>query len=382
MARLPWRSGRPGDRLPVRAVGEQTSLADRKRRAGQRMIVGFDGCGPPDGLRALCRETRPAGFILFSRNIEEPAQVRELNRELRSLVPDDTPPLLTVDQEGGRVQRIRATEWPPARWLGNIDEPSRTRRVYRAMADELRAMGFVVDWAPVADVDSNPANPVIGDRSFGRDPERVARHVVAAVEGLHDGGVAACAKHFPGHGDTAVDSHEALPVVEKDRPELEAVELHPFQAAVSAGVGLVMTAHVVYPAYDEHHPATMSAALIDGVLRRQLGFDGVVVSDDLEMKAVRGRHPVDMQLSLATRATVDLFLCCRDPELQWQVFETLVHQQEADPLYDDLAVDSVARLDALRRRFLSSPTPPPDLSVVGGVAHRDLALGVAALGRS
>ncbi len=379
--RKPTRRG-AGARPAVTAQGEQTSLADRKRRAGQRMIVGFDGSSPPDELRALCRETRPAGFILFSRNVEEPAQVRELNRELQSLIPADTPPLLTVDQEGGRVQRVRATEWPRARWLGNIDDARRTRVVHRAMADELRAMGFNVDWAPDADVDSNPANPVIGDRSFGADPALVSRHVLAAAAGLHDGGVAACVKHFPGHGDTAVDSHEALPVVEKDRPDLDAVELRPFRDAVAAGIGLVMTAHVVFPAYDEDHPATMSPAIIDGLLRQRLGYQGVVVSDDLEMKAVRGRYPLDLQLSLATRATVDLFLCCRAPDLQWQVFETLVRQQEADPLHDDLAIDAVGRLDGLRRRFLSPPSAQPDLSLVGSIGHRDLALGVVAHGMS
>lgn len=371
---------RPSRAHRVTAQGEQTTLADRKRRAAQRMILGFDGSSAPQELKDLCRQAPPGGFILFSRNVEEPAQVRELNRELRGLLPDTHPPLLTVDQEGGRVRRIQATDWPRARWLGNIDDVRQTRQLGRAMAEELSALGFNVDWAPVADVDSNPANPVIGDRSFGSDPQLVARHVVAFAEGLHDGGVAGCVKHFPGHGDTSQDSHHDLPVVEKEPPDLEHCELVPFQAAVRAGIGLVMTAHVVFPAYDEQHPATMSERIVRGILRDRLGYDGVVVSDDLEMKAVRGRFPVDMQLDLASRATVDLFLCCRAPELWWEVYEGLVRLQEQDARHDDLAIDAVARLDALRRRFLLAPPRQPELSVVGSMAHRDLALGLRARG--
>lgn len=363
-------------------VGSQTTLADRKRRAAQRMIVGFQGLAPSASLRDLCREAPPAGFILFARNVEEPAQVRELNRELASLVPVELPALCSVDQEGGRVQRVRATEWPPARWMGNVDDLGQTRALGRAMGDELRALGFHVDWAPVADVDSNPANPVIGDRSFSPDPQVVARQVLAWLEGLHQAGVAGCVKHFPGHGDTHQDSHLELPTVEREPPDLDAVELVPFRAAIQAGVPLVMTAHVVYPAWDEELPATMSSAILRDILRGRLGFGGVVVSDDLEMKAVRGRFPLDYQLDLATRATVDLFLCCSDPLLQWEVFETLVRLQEQDKVHDTLAIDAVGRLHRLRRRFLISPPAVPDISVVGSIAHRDLALGLRARGQS
>lgn len=365
---------------PRPAIGEQTTLADRKRRAGQRMIVGFHGVDAPVELRQLCAAVRPGGFILFARNVEEPCQVRELNRQLVGLVPAETPALVTVDQEGGRVQRVKATEWPRARWVGNVDDPRQTRRVARAMADELRALGFHIDWAPVADVDSNPANPVIGDRAFSSSPQAVSRHVLAFLQGLEQGGIAGCVKHFPGHGDTSQDSHLELPIVEKERPDLERCELVPFRAAIAAGAPLVMTAHVLFPAWDEAVPATMSERILRGVLRDQLGFQGVVVSDDLEMKAVRGRYPIKHQLDLATRATVDVFLCCSEVELQWQVFESLVRLQEADKVHDDLAIDAVARLTALRRRFLLPPPPVPELSVVGSIAHRDLALGIKARG--
>lgn len=386
----------------MRATGDQTSLADRKRRAGQRLVIGFEGTSVSADHRAFIREARPAGFILFGRNVEEPAQVRELNRELASLLPADTPALLSVDQEGGQVQRIRATEWPPMRWLGNADDVGLTARVAREMARELRAMGFNVNWAPDADVDSNPANPVIGDRSFSSNPATCARHVAAFVRAMQAEGVAACAKHFPGHGDTTVDSHLELPVVEKTPADLERCELIPFRAAVNAGVLAVMTAHVLYPALDERYPATLSSAILRDRLRpapvrqradgdvqssrqpiqpARLDFGGVVVSDDLEMKALRGRYPLEHELDLACRATVDLFLICSDLEMQWTAWETLVRLQETDKAHDDLSTDSWKRLMALREQVLKNVPPEPPLSVVGAQAHKDLALQVAARGQ-
>jgi beta-N-acetylhexosaminidase len=355
------------------AIGEMTSLALRKRRAGQRLLVGFDGTSPAPEFVRFVREAAPAGFILFARNVEEPAQVRELNRELAALLPASLPPLLSVDQEGGRVQRVKATRWPTLRALGNIDHLPTTAQFARALADEVRALGFNLNFAPCADVDSNPKNPVIGDRSFGPDPGQVVRHVAAFVEAAQARGLVCCAKHFPGHGDTSVDSHLDLPTVERDRPEIERTELPPFAAAVQAGVGMVMTSHVVFPAYDESVPATMSEPILRGLLRGRLGWGGVTISDDLEMKAVRGRYPLDMQLDLASRAGVDLFCISRSLDLCVEAWETLVRLQELDPRHDDAATDAQGRLMALRERFFKEAPPAPPVSLVGDPAHRALA---------
>lgn len=363
------------------AVGEQTTLAERKRRAAQRLVLGFEGTSVPEDIKRFCRQAPPAGFILFARNIEEPAQVLELNRELHSLLPDALPPLLTVDQEGGRVMRVRQTAWPPMRWLGNTDDLALTQRVAVGIGGELAAMGFNLDWAPVADVDSNPDNPVIGDRSFSRDPKRVAQHVLAFLDGLHTAGMMGCVKHFPGHGDTALDSHHDLPIVEKETPDLEHCELVPFAAAVAAGVEAVMTAHVIFPALDEDNPATMSEAVLRGWLRDRLGHRGLIVSDDMEMKAVRGRYPLEQQLDQACRATVDLFLCCKEHALQEEAWEGLIRLQEQQVGHDDLAIDASKRLMNLRERFLLDRPVAPPLSVVGGTTHRDLATLVAARGQ-
>ena len=360
-------------KVRVDARGDTTSLADRKRRAGQRLMIGFEGPAVSDDLRHLVREIRPAGFVLFARNVVEPAQVRELNRELRSLSDASAPALRCVDQEGGRVQRIGepATAWPAMRLVGR--ERESVGAVATAMARELRAMEFDLDFAPVADVDSNPSNPVIGDRSFGDRAADVAVHVRTFVAALQSEGIAACAKHFPGHGDTAQDSHAELPVVEREERDLRDVELPPFAAAVEAGVASVMTAHVLYPAWDEDDPATLSDRIVPMLLRKGLGFDGVVFSDDLEMKAIAGRLAVETQVERATRATVDVLLACRDPALQHALFLALVHAQEEDAARDHLSTDAVRRVEALRERFLLGRPPAPPLSVVGSMEHRVLA---------
>jgi beta-N-acetylhexosaminidase len=362
------------------AMGEQTSLAERKRRAGQRLIVGFAGSSPGPEFREFVRAAAPAGFILFARNVEEPAQVRELNRELGGMVPDQTPAFLSVDQEGGRVQRVRETQWPPLRSVGNIDHLPSTQQFARALADEVRALGFNLNFAPTSDVDSNPANPVIGDRSFGRDPAKVALQVAAYIEATQARGLIACAKHFPGHGDTSVDSHLDLPVVDKDLSELRRTELVPFAAAVRAGVGMVMTAHVLFPELDEDHPATMSRKVLHRLLRDELGYDGVVISDDMEMKAVRGRYELQHQLDLACRATVDLFCVSESLDLCWEAWETLVRLQEEDAAHDAFAKDSMTRIMALRERFFLAPQAVPDVSLVGTIEHRMLAKTLEARG--
>lgn len=365
-------------------VGLTTSAADRKRRAGQRMVLGIAGPSLSAEERAWIRECQPGGFVLFGRNVEEPGQVRELNRELASLVRRELPPIRCVDQEGGRVQRVKApaTVWPPMRWVGNVAELRHTAAVARALARELRAMEFDLDFAPVADVDSNPKNPIIGDRSFGRRAEDVAKHASTFVRAMQDEGCIACAKHFPGHGDTATDSHLDLPVVEKDPPDIEAVELPPFKACIEAEVGTVMTAHVVFPCWDEQRPATMSPRVIDAILRKKLGYQGVVFSDDMEMKAVRGRYPLEQQLTEATVAGVDVFLFCKELEYQVQGWEILMRLQEEDKRQEDLAIDAARRWHALRERFLKGAPPRPGLDVLGCSAHTELALRTRAEGQA
>ena len=361
----------------MKATGEQTTLAWRKRRAGQRLILGFEGTSIPDGLRELIRQAAPAGFILFARNIEEPAQVRELNRELASLLPDSLPPLRSVDQEGGRVQRISGTAWPSMRWLGNAADLTLTRQIAFAMGRELAACHFDLNWAPVADVCEGSG--VIGDRSFSGDPDVVAAHVAAFIEGARAAGLASVVKHFPGHGAASGDSHNELPVVELDRPELERRDLTPFRAAIAAGVGGIMSAHVRFPAWDEDLPATLSSRVIDGVLRQDLGFGGVIFSDDMEMAALK-HWPLSHRLELACAAGLDAFLVCHSLDLQWKTFEALIHLQEEDPFHDSLSTDTFKRMMTLREATLLGRPVVPPVSIVGNRHHRDLAVLARARG--
>ena len=266
---------------------------------------GFIGTAAPDWIRRRLADGL-GSLILFGRNVETPEQVRGLTDSLRAENPDV---VIAIDEEAGDVTRLEHTEgssYPGNLALGALDDVALTEAVLRSVGTRVRAAGIDLDYAPVADVNSEPRNPVIGARSFGAEPELVARHVAAAVRGLHTAGVAACAKHFPGHGDTTVDSHFGLPTVGASRAELERITLPPFRAALAAGARAVMVAHLLLPALDPDHPASVSPAVIGGLLRDGLGFDGLAVSDGIGMAAVRERYGLAGATVRALAAGIDL----------------------------------------------------------------------------
>ena len=335
-----------------------------RRRLGQLIIAGFGGRAIPVELRALAREFDLGGVILFSRNVEAPMQVAELAGEAREL-PTELPAWVSVDQEGGRVQRLRApcTEWPPVSSLGRSGDLDLAGRFGRALARELRCLGITLDYAPVLDVHTNPDNPVIGDRAPAGEASQVATLGAAMIRALQGAGVAACGKHFPGHGDTDLDSHEVLPVVEHERGRLEAVELRPFRAAIEAEVAAVMTAHVQYRALDESSPATLSHSIVSGLLRRDLGFDGWIVTDDLTMGAITTDHEVPAAAVDALCAGCDaVLLCDPDPEAQAAVIEHVIHAVENKTLPESRVEDALRRQRRTKERFLDGDEawrPPP-----------------------
>lgn len=327
---------------------------------GQLLVAGFSGTRLPGDLGALLGQGRVGGVILFARNIESPEQLRRLVAEIRDAAAPGVPALVAIDQEGGRVQRLRDpwTVWPPMRRLGEIDDLELTGKVARALARELCDLGIHLDFAPVVDVDTNPENPVIGDRSFHREASRVARHGARFVEAMQAAGVAACAKHFPGHGDTESDSHLELPRLPHPLERLREVELPPFRAAIEAGVASIMTAHVLFTALDKARPATLAPDVL-AILREELGYDGLVWSDDLEMKAVADRVRPEPLVDGCLRAGVDGLLVCSDAELRDIVLRRLERQPDA-------AVErSIARMVELKTKYVvgaqrpESPEGPP-----------------------
>ncbi len=345
-----------------------------QRLCGQIIVGGFEGPELSPRFEQALREGRRGGAILFKRNLPDFDVVARICGAIGAAAPREMPPFIGVDQEGGRVTRLPKPflTLPPMRLLGEIGDLGLIRRAARAVATELAAVGFNLNFAPVLDVDSNPDNPIIGDRSFGRDPRTVMRAGVAFMQGLQDKNVLARGKHFPGHGDTSVDSHLDLPIITHDRARLEAVELPTFRAASGAGIATLMTAHLVVEALDPGVPATLSRAICASLLRAEIGFEGVLFSDDLEMAAIAARYPIEEAAVEAVWAGCDALLICKSEDLQDRALEALVKKCEADTRFRDRCAEAVGR--CLRVRRLAPPRPIEDRAalreIVGSASSR------------
>jgi beta-N-acetylhexosaminidase len=353
---------------------------DYEKLAAKCLIAGIQGpVATPEELELVRRGI--AGVILFRRNVVDPEQVSELSRSLKAAAPG--PLLIAIDQEGGRVQRLRPPHWtelPSMRRLGELDASGGVdgmngaaiaERLGQIIGEELSACGVDHDYAPVMDVDTNPNNPVIGDRSFGRDPARVARLGVALAKGLESRRVASCAKHFPGHGDTSQDSHLTLPRLALDRARLWQVELVPFVAAARAGLASVMTAHIRFEAFDQL-PATLSPAAMK-LLREDVAFRGACLSDDLEMKAIADTYGVVDGAELAIAAGADAVLVCHTLALQHDAIESIARSANAGPLPRERLAGAAARMDKLLEfaRPASAIEPKNAASRCGTREHRE-----------
>jgi beta-N-acetylhexosaminidase len=364
-------------------------MRESVRKVGERFMLGFDGCEPSSDVKRLIRDYGVGNIILFTRNVDSPEQVADLVRELQECARDarhTLPLLVAVDQEGGRVARMRYpwTEWPPLQALGRTGDENLSRRMGAALAREVASCGIRLDFAPVMDVHTNPDNPVINDRAFGDDPSLVARMGAAMIQGFQDAGVAASAKHFPGHGDTDLDSHHALPSVGHSRSRLNEVELPPFRAAIAAGVATIMTVHAVIQEIDDTVPATLSPRVVRGLLRGELGYQGVVVSDDLEMKAVHDEWPPSESAVLAAKAGCDILpVCGDDHDAQVEAIEAVVRALETEVLSFSDMDDACARVRRMKERFLL-PYVPPDRKAArqtaGTAEHVALAQEIAERG--
>ena len=327
-----------------------------KDLTGQMIITGFDGICLNSELEELIVNSRIGGLILFERNFKDPEQLIRLISDLQSLAvscPAAAPLFISVDQEGGRVARLKDpfSDFPQPSCLGQAQSESLAHRFGLALGQEMQAVGINMVYAPVLDVNTNPANPIIGTRALSDIPELAGRIGKAVIDGIQEAGVFPVGKHFPGHGDTDRDSHLELPYVNRDADSLEKVELEPFAQTVSHGLKVIMTAHVIYSAWDDKLPATFSPIILKSILREKLGFDGLIITDDLEMKAVEKHIPFESIPRLGSIAGVDLYLVCHDRKKTLSLQDQMIQDVERGHIDKELIKLSAKRIIDFKKQI-------------------------------
>lgn len=339
-------------------LAELVESLDVREKIGQMVMVGIEGYETNEQTRQLIEQHRVGGVILFERNVSDAEQTLQLLDDLKQANQQTNriPLLLGVDEEGGSVSRLppELTPAPSARDVGRTDDPSLAYRIGQTSAGTLRALGWNVNFAPVLDVDSNPHNPVIDDRSYGDNAETVAAMGVKMMRGLQSGNVISVVKHFPGHGDTSVDSHVDLPVVPHAEERLRRVELVPFVTAIRQGADAVMVGHLLVSAFDEREPATFSSALIGGLLRDEFGFDGVVFTDDLTMGAVTSQYSIGEAAVRAINAGADIVMIAHRYDQQIAAIRALEEAAASGAIEPQRLDESVVRILRLKRKYVLS----------------------------
>lgn len=375
-------------------------MADLDLEIAQLFLAGVPGTELTDEWRESLARYPFGGVHLSSVNLTGPEQAAALIAEIRAAIRErgvTETPLFALDHEGGSLTPLRhgeATNLPGAMALGATDDRKLVAEAGRIMGRELASLGFNLNWAPVMDINANPRNPVIGIRSFGDEPRQVVEMGVALMEGMHAAGVAVTAKHFPGHGDTTVDSHHGLPVVEEDLAGLEALHLIPFGAAAATGVDAIMTAHILLPRLAGspldpegrwgHLPATLNPAVLDRLLRRHLGYDGVIVTDALEMWGIQGQWDIPTAAVMALEAGADIPLIVFDHAAREKAFEAVREAVQSGRISRERLAESVRRVTALRERIARrameiglSPDFDPAAHAAMLAEHRERALAIA-----
>ena len=339
-----------------------------EEKIGQMLVVTFNGTDMNDSLRSLMQDVKPGGIILMGDNYSTVSRTKKLISEFKSL--SSVPLIVSTDQEGGRVQRMqKITDVKPTYItdmysLGNTKDETLAYQVGKVMALEMRTLGINVDNAPVLDVYSNPNNTVIGDRSFGSDVNLVSRMGLSLAKGLEDNGVIPTFKHFPGHGDTETDSHSALPIINKSYEELSNLELMPFKSAIANGAKIIMTAHIALPDITgDNTPASLSKKILTDILRDDLGYDGLIITDGLNMKALTDNYSNEDIYLKAVDAGVDLLLMPKDPELAIKTIK--------DNFSEDRIDESVRRILEFKYNYLTD-YQYTDSSILGSNEHNSV----------
>lgn len=327
----------------------------------QLFVFGFDGLRPCKLTKELLAKNA-CGVTLFAKNIESLEQVVELNSELIDCGSREFPAFISVDQEGGRVARLRdiCTNLPPMRTLGleAVDNTDLLYRVGAMVARELTALGFHMDFAPCVDIDHCHDKAIIGDRSFSQYAEVVANSAEQFIAGMQDAGLAACAKHFPGHGGTIVDSHFDLPQLSRNKKSLVQHELVPFKKAIEGHVAGIMTAHIMLSQIDDTYPSTMSKTILTGLLRKHLGYQGTVFSDDLNMKAIADRYDLKEIIQHGIHAGIDIFLICAHPEKTMEAIDLTKSLLSEGKISEKQVTDALKRIKSLKDKYIGTPSVP------------------------
>ncbi|NRR30995.1 beta-N-acetylhexosaminidase [Oxalobacteraceae bacterium] len=329
------------------------TLSQLRKIAGQLIMIRFPGTALDDATAQFIRDNGIRAVCLFRGNMTDSEQLGRLTAHLRAIMGPES--LIAIDQEGGAVVRSTWVPAPPAAMgLGAADDTDLAQRTGAAVARAVKAMGFNWNFAPVLDLNNNPHNPVIAERSFGAEPQRAAELAMAWMAGSHAEGVACCVKHFPGHGDTNVDSHRDLPTVDKPVAELQRLELAPFRLASGAAPAM-MTAHIVYPALDPDFPATMSRRILTGLLREEWDYRGVVITDGMDMHAIAGRYGVGNAAVRALTAGADMVMALGTTETQDETLNAIAAALESGELTMDEVETRLARLSALALAYPCKP---------------------------
>ncbi|ADU31999.1 beta-N-acetylhexosaminidase [Evansella cellulosilytica] len=341
-----------------------------EEKIGQMFIIGFHGTEVDGHLEKMLKENHVGGVILFSRNISNLEQLFSLTNGIKKENNDGIPLFISIDEEGGRVSRLpaTATKFPPNEVIGKLENKQLSYEVGSIIGRELSALGFNMNFAPVLDIYSNPDNEVIGDRAFGDNPKIVSELGISTMEGLADQSIIPVVKHFPGHGDTEVDSHYGLPQVNHTLDHLKNFELRPFQQAIQHGADAVMTAHITFPNVDDTQlPATLSKVMINDVLREKMGFDGVVITDDIVMEAIAANFSVEEAVYKGIQAGIDIFLISSDVEAQQQAMDELLRMVHDGEIQEERIDESVKRILQVKNKYslTSNPKSINELDKVG-----------------
>jgi len=335
-------------------IMDQVEKMTLDEKIGQMLIIGFDGYSIDENMKNIINVNKIGGAILYSKNIKSPTQLLGVINELKTInSSNDVPLFISVDEEGGKVSRMpeELHKLPSNEWIGKQNDKELAYNIGQVIGEELKAFGFNMDFAPVLDINSNPKNPVIGDRSFGAEAEIVTELGVQAMKGIQEKGVISVVKHFPGHGDTIVDSHIKLPTVTHNMTRLNDFELIPFKEAIQQGADAVMIAHILLPNLDIEAPSSMSSVVINDILRNELKFDGVVITDDMTMGAISSSYEIGEAAVLSIQAGSDIILIAHEYENALQVFNSIKEAVENREILIKRIDESVYRILKLKDKY-------------------------------